>query len=81
MFKKVSDENLMNFLSKNHLDKEKYSFTIKTLINIRNDFIHYMPKGWTILLDWIDKIIVDILDMILILSNNQKIKDKVLEIK
>ena len=64
MFKKVSDKNLMDFLSKNYLNIEKYNSTIKFLIKIRNDFIHYMPKSWTIKLNWFDKIINDILEII-----------------
>ena len=61
LYKKAKSEDVLGFCLKT---TESHDFSVERLLRLRNEFIHFMPKGWSIELAGLPGICIDSLNVI-----------------
>lgn len=66
LYKKIKKHDVVGF---KFIPEAQQGRSIKTLNRLRNEFVHFMPKGWSLELSGIDEICFDCLQIIKKLSS------------
>jgi hypothetical protein len=65
LYKKIKGDRMIQFgYSKKFAPQGSQGWSIKKLNQLRNEFIHFIPKGWSLELSGMPQICVDCLDII-----------------